>query len=861
MMVCDVYGTATIGTLIVNKGILIPRDTIRRILALHAPEGLDKRFPGINRIKRSSLSALGPGHQYHADGHEKLNAQALGMGGVGITIYGIKDQWSSFIIHLVAVPNNRLADTIGHVYLDAIEKEKLIPITMVVDKGSEIGEMFAHLTGLRTVYTDFDVDKYPPMIQIRSVHNTPIEGLWHWFLKTYGLNIKDVIVNGYRDGFYNPNNPVHPLLFYWLWPKVVQEQLDTFTEFWNTHRIRTQKEKPNMSGSTPKHAFIAPKAPAEKASLIPQWSICQLWLQGGCSLLMGSTLTFGRIGPRGAFVRSHKYATRFINLATQSPNKLQVGHSIQSCTDAVERADPFDLDGRRIILFDTPGFDDTNKSETEILRIIAFELEKQYRKGQTLHGIIYIHRISDLRVGGLAKTNFSIFRKLCGDPSLQNVIIVTNMWSRLPSAEEGRRRAVELASLDDFFKPAIAQGAMMMHHYKDTVDSAHRILRQILKNHPMALSIQKELVDQHKNITETGAGMALDEKLTLLAQEYERKLKEQFEAAEEARRERDEETRKEQLEEAERSKFNEPQRKREQAIRGAEERRREATQAVAARWRQHVEAAERRRALKDINETGSGMTADEKPADFVHQYELSKAQIEATRQKQLEEAERVRQLLEKSEEEKRDQARQYQSLQEQFAEAERKREQAEERSRNEFQAAEASWRQEKADLEERIRDTAIPLDFPGFRHGCIVSGRSYAMFNKRHNSYYATVHEETEHLIMESRLSDESRARQQWIFKSHSNRGDMTLWTIQSASNGNYLCAEGPASGLKACEASSPSLWRTSKVSGRQFRIHLDNGSPDYGERLVLAVSEGHASSGDMIDMFSQLDDHRENDT
>ena len=69
---------------------------------------------------------------------------------------------------------------------------------------------------------------------------------------------------------------------------------------------------------------------------------------------------------------------QFINLATQSTNKLQVRHSIQSCTGAVERADPFDLDGRQIILFDTPGFDDTNKTETEILRIIAFELEKQY---------------------------------------------------------------------------------------------------------------------------------------------------------------------------------------------------------------------------------------------------------------------------------------------------------------------------------------------------------------------------------------------------------------------------------------------------------------------------------------------------
>jgi len=44
------------------------------------------------------------------------------MGGVGLNIYGIKDQWSSFLFLLVILPNNRLASTIGHVYLDCIEK-------------------------------------------------------------------------------------------------------------------------------------------------------------------------------------------------------------------------------------------------------------------------------------------------------------------------------------------------------------------------------------------------------------------------------------------------------------------------------------------------------------------------------------------------------------------------------------------------------------------------------------------------------------------------------------------------------------------------------------------------------------------
>lgn len=54
-----------------------------------------------------------------------------------------------------------------------------------------------------------------------------------------------------------------------------------------------------------------------------------------------------------------------------------MGHGISSCTDTVDVAEPFQLDGRRVFLFDTPGFDDTNKSEQEILRTIAIELEKQ----------------------------------------------------------------------------------------------------------------------------------------------------------------------------------------------------------------------------------------------------------------------------------------------------------------------------------------------------------------------------------------------------------------------------------------------------------------------------------------------------
>jgi hypothetical protein len=89
-------------------------DFIRSVLADYAPAGLTSRFPGVSRIPRSKLCALGPNYQHHADGHEKLNAQTLNTGGVGLNVYSIKDQWTSYIFHLVVVPNNRLATTIGH---------------------------------------------------------------------------------------------------------------------------------------------------------------------------------------------------------------------------------------------------------------------------------------------------------------------------------------------------------------------------------------------------------------------------------------------------------------------------------------------------------------------------------------------------------------------------------------------------------------------------------------------------------------------------------------------------------------------------------------------------------------------------
>lgn len=50
---------------------------------------------------------------------------------------------------------------------------------------------------------------------------------------------------------------------------------------------------------------------------------------------------------------------------------LKVGDSFESCTSEIQLSEEIILEGRRILLIHTPGFDDTSKSDTDVLKLIA----------------------------------------------------------------------------------------------------------------------------------------------------------------------------------------------------------------------------------------------------------------------------------------------------------------------------------------------------------------------------------------------------------------------------------------------------------------------------------------------------------
>ncbi|CCM03858.1 uncharacterized protein FIBRA_06008 [Fibroporia radiculosa] len=171
-------------------------------------------------------------------------------------------------------------------------------------------------------------------------------------------------------------------------------------------------------------------------------------------------------------------------------------------------------------IVDTPGFDDTERPLADVLNQIANFLKEQYEKKTTVAAMIFTYRISDNRMSGTGRENFRLFRKICGDAAMKNAAIVTTMWTKGNQAVEAAR---EEQLRTNFFRDAMDRGASLYRH-DNTQASARKILLDTLGKMPKVLRVQEELVDQHKSIPETDAGMQLFFALNQEEREYKKQL-------------------------------------------------------------------------------------------------------------------------------------------------------------------------------------------------------------------------------------------------------------------------------------------------------------------------------------------------
>ncbi|KAK5442622.1 hypothetical protein LTS15_011046 [Exophiala xenobiotica] len=215
----------------------------------------------------------------------------------------------------------------------------------------------------------------------------------------------------------------------------------------------------------------------------------------------------------------------FIKTATGMD--VEIGHTFMSCTTEVNPI-RFAYDNFDITLIDTPGFNDTTRTETEVLRDIADWLDITYRNPPKikLSGILYVQSITDNKMYGSSLRNLKMFRDLCGDEPMKNVIFITTGWKLCNDSGRGEiaiQKENQLATERLFWEPMLRRGAQMAR-FEDTKQSAVEIVMKLVPKRPIVLQIQHELVDERKDLIDTTAGATVNAEIKRLEAKYRQQL-------------------------------------------------------------------------------------------------------------------------------------------------------------------------------------------------------------------------------------------------------------------------------------------------------------------------------------------------
>ncbi|KAN0095155.1 P-loop containing nucleoside triphosphate hydrolase protein [Hyaloscypha variabilis] len=199
--------------------------------------------------------------------------------------------------------------------------------------------------------------------------------------------------------------------------------------------------------------------------------------------------------------------SRLINTLTNQAS-VKVGHGLESLTSKIEVVD-WTYKKNRFKLVDTPGFDDTYLSPTEILTEIAMFLRELYERKVYVNGILYLYPITNTRVTGSILEGLAMMRRLVGENSLKNVILVTTFWDKLRSVDEsGLERERQLR--EKFWEPLIYHGARIARSCNNR-ESALNLVNMVLISQRTILDLQRELVDEKRALLDTAAGKKMAE--------------------------------------------------------------------------------------------------------------------------------------------------------------------------------------------------------------------------------------------------------------------------------------------------------------------------------------------------------------
>ncbi|KAM6501724.1 hypothetical protein JOM56_001701 [Amanita muscaria] len=115
------------------------------------------------------------------------------------------------------------------------------------------------LQGYGVLHSNPYCDQVNGYVHAFRIHNISAERSWLRLRLDFGDNAVLFFNKGIEEGVYNSDDANHYQLCQWLWPRLLQKELDKFMEFRNGCMMRKDKEKPGPSGMSHNQAFSLPE--------------------------------------------------------------------------------------------------------------------------------------------------------------------------------------------------------------------------------------------------------------------------------------------------------------------------------------------------------------------------------------------------------------------------------------------------------------------------------------------------------------------------------------------------------------------------------------------------------------------------
>lgn len=177
----------------IQHGLIVTRDSVRELLLLLDPRGVDLRKR--RKFRRRQYISSGPNSVWHMDSSDKLKPY-------GICINGAIDGFSRHIVWLNAGRTSNDPKVIAGYYVNAIKISGGCPVTVRSDMGTENGTVEKIQTAVRELFSSDRNDK-PPFLYGRSTANQRIESWWSILRKQnaqYWMNLFEILKH---EGLFN----------------------------------------------------------------------------------------------------------------------------------------------------------------------------------------------------------------------------------------------------------------------------------------------------------------------------------------------------------------------------------------------------------------------------------------------------------------------------------------------------------------------------------------------------------------------------------------------------------------------------------------------------------------------------------